>query len=147
MTCLFSVRSKLLLGGLLHFLMEKVIDYHGRLPESCAMLIVVTQIGHSRAGSEFAHFLVQLAPVRPIPLGIDGVVQVIQLRVIGKALHKRGVPILAGVGAAHKGVHGIVRYRQIGFGHHALDLDFLIFIVLSLSQPVPYRYCPSFPWL
>ena len=82
MKCLFGIRSKLFLGGLFHFLMEKVIDYHGRLPESCAMLIVVTQIGHSRAGSVLAHFLIQLAPVRPIPLGIDGVVQLIQFRVM-----------------------------------------------------------------
>ena len=35
------------------------------------------------------------------------------LRVVGKALHEGGIAVFAGVGAAHVGIDGVIRHRQV----------------------------------
>ena len=46
-------------------------------------------------------------------------------RVVGKAFHKAGIAILAGVGASHIGIDRIHAHRKIGLGEDAFDLNFL----------------------
>ena len=46
------------------------------------------------------------------------------LRMVGKTLHEGSIAVFAGMQATHVRVHGIIRYRKVGFGEDGLDVYF-----------------------